>query len=278
MLARFGLEGRENESPSNLSGGQQQRVAIARAFAARPRAMLLDEVTSALDPELVGEVLRAVRDLKEEGVTMLIATHEMSFAREVADTVGFLHEGRLVEVGPPEQVLESPRGPEHPEVPPPPARGRPGLDVGMRATDGVTGTFRQPGVADESSPRHGQTGSASRDPPSRRYSAKRSARRSTRRPERRGVPGRLDLALRRRVGEQIDDAGELVGAAEVLGVRAAGVEEVGDEPGDRDARLEVGVDQLGVDAVAGREEAVLGDHLLARRSPSRSRSPPRPRA
>ena len=111
MLARFGLEGREKESSSNLSGGQQQRVAIARAFAARPRAMLLDEVTSALDPELVGEVLRAVRDLKEEGVTMLIATHEISFAREVADRVGFLHEGRLAEVGPPEQVLESPRDP-----------------------------------------------------------------------------------------------------------------------------------------------------------------------
>jgi polar amino acid transport system ATP-binding protein len=111
MLARFGLEGRELESSSNLSGGQQQRVAIARAFAAKPRAMLLDEVTSALDPELVGEVLRAVRDLKEEGVTMLIATHEMSFAREVADTVGFLHEGRLVEVGPPEQVLEDPQDP-----------------------------------------------------------------------------------------------------------------------------------------------------------------------
>ena len=112
MLARFGLEGREQESPSNLSGGQQQRVAIARAFAARPRAMLLDEVTSALDPELVGEVLRAVRDLKDEGVTMLIATHEMGFAREVADKVGFLHEGRLVEVGAPEQVLESPEAPE----------------------------------------------------------------------------------------------------------------------------------------------------------------------
>jgi polar amino acid transport system ATP-binding protein len=112
VLARFGLEGREDELPSRLSGGQQQRVAIARAFATRPRAMLLDEVTSALDPELVGEVLRAVRDLKNEGVTMLIATHEMGFAREVADTVGYLHEGTLVEVGPPEQVLESPERPE----------------------------------------------------------------------------------------------------------------------------------------------------------------------
>ncbi len=109
ILARFGLGGREDEPPSNLSGGQQQRVAIARAFATRPRAMLLDEVTSALDPELVGEVLAAVRDLKEAGVTMLIATHEMGFARDVADRVGFLHEGRLLEVGPPAQVLEEPR-------------------------------------------------------------------------------------------------------------------------------------------------------------------------
>jgi polar amino acid transport system ATP-binding protein len=112
LLARFGMEGREQDYPDRLSGGQQQRVAIARAFATRPRAMLLDEVTSALDPELVGEVLRAVRDLKEEGVTMLLATHEMTFAREVADTVCFLHEGRLLEVGPPEQVLEDPREPE----------------------------------------------------------------------------------------------------------------------------------------------------------------------
>ena len=112
VLARFGLAGRERDRPSELSGGQQQRVALARAFAARPRAMLLDEVTSALDPELVGEVLEAVRELKAEGVTMLIATHEMGFAREVADTVGYLHEGRLIEIGPPEQVLESPRRPE----------------------------------------------------------------------------------------------------------------------------------------------------------------------
>ena len=112
LLERFGLGGREEDNPDRLSGGQQQRVAIARAFAARPRAMLLDEITSALDPELVGEVLQAVRDLKSEGVTMLIATHEMSFAREVADTVCFLHEGRLVETGPPEQVLSDPREPE----------------------------------------------------------------------------------------------------------------------------------------------------------------------
>jgi polar amino acid transport system ATP-binding protein len=112
LLERFGLAGREADRPDELSGGQQQRVALARAFSARPRAMLLDEVTSALDPELVGEVLTAVRDLKSEGVTMLIATHEMSFAREVADRVGYLHDGRLLEVGPPEQVLSAPREPE----------------------------------------------------------------------------------------------------------------------------------------------------------------------
>jgi polar amino acid transport system ATP-binding protein len=112
LLERFGLAGREDDYPDRLSGGQQQRVAIARAFGTRPRAMLLDEVTSALDPELVGDVLRAIRDLKEEGVTMLLATHEMGFAREVADRVGFLHEGRLLEVGPPAEVLESPAEPE----------------------------------------------------------------------------------------------------------------------------------------------------------------------
>jgi polar amino acid transport system ATP-binding protein len=108
LLARFGLEGREDDRPDELSGGQQQRVAIARAFAGRPRALLLDEVTSALDPELVGEVLEAVRDLKAEGMTMVIATHEMSFAREVADEVAFLHEGTIVEIGEPRKVLEEP--------------------------------------------------------------------------------------------------------------------------------------------------------------------------
>jgi polar amino acid transport system ATP-binding protein len=108
LLRRFGLEGREGDRPDELSGGQQQRVAIARAFSGRPRALLLDEVTSALDPELVGEVLAAVRDLKDAGMTMIIATHEMSFAREVADQVAFLHDGRIVELGPPERVLSSP--------------------------------------------------------------------------------------------------------------------------------------------------------------------------
>jgi polar amino acid transport system ATP-binding protein len=108
LLRRFGLEGREHDRPDQLSGGQQQRVAIARAFSGRPRALLLDEVTSALDPELVGDVLAAVRDLKEAGMTMVIATHEMSFAREVADQVAFLHDGRIAELGPPGRVLSSP--------------------------------------------------------------------------------------------------------------------------------------------------------------------------
>jgi polar amino acid transport system ATP-binding protein len=112
LLERFGLAGREQVHPDDLSGGQQQRVAIARAFAGRPRALLLDEVTSALDPELVGEVLDAIRDLKDEGVTMAIATHEMSFAREVADQVAFLHDGAILELGPPERVLSEPERPE----------------------------------------------------------------------------------------------------------------------------------------------------------------------
>jgi polar amino acid transport system ATP-binding protein len=112
LLQRFGLADRAGERPDRLSGGQQQRVAIVRAFAARPRAMLLDEVTSALDPELVGDVLELIRELKAEGVTMLLCTHEMGFAREVADSVGFLHNGRILEQGPPEQVLLEPQRPE----------------------------------------------------------------------------------------------------------------------------------------------------------------------
>jgi polar amino acid transport system ATP-binding protein len=112
LLARFGLAGREDDAPDRLSGGQQQRVAIVRALAARPRALLLDEVTSALDPELVGEVLALVRELKGEGMTMLIATHEMGFAREVADEVCFLHDGAILERGAPDDVLRAPQRPE----------------------------------------------------------------------------------------------------------------------------------------------------------------------
>jgi polar amino acid transport system ATP-binding protein len=112
LFARLGLEGREDEKPDRLSGGQQQRVAIARALATRPRALLLDEVTSALDPELVGEVLAAIRELKDEGMTMLIATHEMGFAREVADEVCFLHDGLIVERGDPDRIFTAPERPE----------------------------------------------------------------------------------------------------------------------------------------------------------------------
>ena len=112
LLRRFGLGERERDYPDRLSGGQQQRVAIVRALATRPRALLLDEITSALDPELVGEVLEVVRELKSEGMTMLIATHEMGFARDVADEVCFLHDGRIHERGAPEHVLSEPERPE----------------------------------------------------------------------------------------------------------------------------------------------------------------------
>jgi polar amino acid transport system ATP-binding protein len=108
MLERVGLSDKASARPDELSGGQQQRVAIARALVNSPVLMLLDEVTSALDPELVGEVLSLLRELKDEGMTMMIATHEMGFARQVADTVCFLDGGRLLEVGPPEQVLADP--------------------------------------------------------------------------------------------------------------------------------------------------------------------------
>jgi polar amino acid transport system ATP-binding protein len=112
LLARFGLAGREDDHPDRLSGGQQQRVAIVRALASRPRALLLDEITSALDPELVGEVLDLVRELKDEGMTMMLATHEMGFAREVADQVCFLHEGEIIEQGPPAEIFSAPSRPE----------------------------------------------------------------------------------------------------------------------------------------------------------------------
>ncbi len=112
LLERFGLGNRGRDYPDRLSGGQQQRVAIARALLTRPRALLLDEVTSALDPELVGEVLEVIRELKQEGMTMLIATHEMGFAREVSDEVCYLQDGRIIERGPPEQIFVSPSEPD----------------------------------------------------------------------------------------------------------------------------------------------------------------------
>ncbi|SDG52464.1 amino acid ABC transporter ATP-binding protein [Klenkia brasiliensis] len=108
LLERIGLADKSGEYPDRLSGGQQQRVAIARALAVRPRVLLLDEITSALDPELVGEVLRLVREVAEQGMTIVMATHEMGFAKQVADTVCFLDRGVVLESGPPDQVLGDP--------------------------------------------------------------------------------------------------------------------------------------------------------------------------
>jgi polar amino acid transport system ATP-binding protein len=108
LLARLGLGDKATAYPDQLSGGQQQRVAIARSLAMDPDVMLLDEITSSLDPELVGEVLDVVRDLRTGGMTMVIATHEMGFAREISDTVCFLDAGRIVESGPPEQLFGAP--------------------------------------------------------------------------------------------------------------------------------------------------------------------------
>ena len=113
LLERFGLLDKKDEYPDRLSGGQQQRVAIVRALAMRPSLMLFDEVTSALDPELVVEVLSVIKELADEGMTMLIATHEMSFARDIANRVCFLDEGRLLEQGSPERIFTSP---EHPRT------------------------------------------------------------------------------------------------------------------------------------------------------------------
>ena len=111
LLERFGLSDKREEYPDRLSGGQQQRVAIVRALAMRPELMLLDEVTSALDPELVAEVLNVVRELAESGMTMLIATHEMSFARDIADRVCFLDAGLILEQGDPEEIFTAPQEP-----------------------------------------------------------------------------------------------------------------------------------------------------------------------
>jgi polar amino acid transport system ATP-binding protein len=109
LLARVGLADKLGSYPTQLSGGQQQRVAIARALAMRPKAMLFDEVTSALDPELVGEVLAVMRQLALSGMTMVIVTHEMAFAREAADEVVFMSGGSIVEVGPPAQIFGAPQ-------------------------------------------------------------------------------------------------------------------------------------------------------------------------
>lgn len=109
LFARFGLADRMDHYPDQLSGGQQQRVAIVRALAMKPEIMLFDEITSALDPELVGEVLDTLRELRSDGMTMILATHEMGFARELADKVCFLDAGRILEEGPPEALFSAPR-------------------------------------------------------------------------------------------------------------------------------------------------------------------------
>ena len=111
LLARFGLLDKKDEYPDRLSGGQQQRAAIVRALAMQPQIMLFDEVTSALDPELVAEVLNVIRGLAESGMTMLIATHEMGFARDIADRVCFLDAGVILEQGPPERIFREPENP-----------------------------------------------------------------------------------------------------------------------------------------------------------------------
>jgi polar amino acid transport system ATP-binding protein len=111
LLARVGLLDKRDEYPQRLSGGQQQRVAIARALAMQPDLMLFDEATSALDPELVGEVLQVMQDLARDGMTMLLVTHEMQFAREVAHRVVFLDQGRIVEEGPPSVIFDTPAQP-----------------------------------------------------------------------------------------------------------------------------------------------------------------------
>ena len=112
LLARVGLAEKFDAWPDQLSGGQQQRVAIARALAMQPSVMLCDEITSALDPELVGEVLKVVESLAEEGMTLLMVTHEMNFARKVSDRVVFMHAGRIHEIGPPNEIFGAPRTPE----------------------------------------------------------------------------------------------------------------------------------------------------------------------
>ena len=109
LLKRFGLIDKANQYPDRLSGGQQQRVAIIRSLALNPRLLLLDEITSSLDPVLVNEGLKTVRDLKAEGMTMVLATHEMGFAKQVADEVCFLKDGRILEWGPPDQILNKPQ-------------------------------------------------------------------------------------------------------------------------------------------------------------------------
>ena len=133
LLERIGLADKRNEYPDRLSGGQQQRVAIVRALAMQPRVLLLDEITSALDPELVGGGAEHRARARDEGMTMLLATHEMGFAREVASRVCFLADGVVCEEGPPEQIFERAGDPEAAGLPPPHHRSRPAVARGRRA-------------------------------------------------------------------------------------------------------------------------------------------------
>ena len=146
LLARFGLADKRDEVPDRLSGGQQQRVAIVRALAMKPDLLLLDEVTSALDPELVAEVLNVIRELAASGMTMVIATHEMGFARDIADRICFLDAGRIIEEGPPGAGPDRPGRAADAPVPPADHRGRAGsrppagpraVSAGRRAPRGV---------------------------------------------------------------------------------------------------------------------------------------------
>ncbi len=112
MLAKVGLAEKADQFPGNLSGGQQQRVAIARSLAMNPKVLLCDEITSALDPELVGEVLKVLEELKADGMTLILVTHEMNFARDVGDRIVFMHQGKVWESGPSKEVFASPQTPE----------------------------------------------------------------------------------------------------------------------------------------------------------------------
>ncbi len=150
FLDKVGLRDKRDEYPSRLSGGQKQRVAIARALTMEPKVLLFDEVTSALDPTLVGEVLMVMEELAHEGATMIVVTHEMAFAREAADRVYFIDQGRFVEVGPPEQVIDAPQDPRTDRVPRPhprdrrarPWRGRVGGRPGRRGRGAHGGARR----------------------------------------------------------------------------------------------------------------------------------------
>ena len=168
LLGRFGLADRRGEYPDRLSGGQQQRVAIVRALAMEPELMLLDEVTSALDPELVGEVLEVIRELAAGGMTMLIATHEMAFAREIANRVCFLDGGVILEQGPPSADPRRPARGAHAAVPPADHRRGPPVAsyAGRRCSRGAASFAGSP-----SAPRRERPSSA----PGRRPRARRSA-------------------------------------------------------------------------------------------------------